>query len=175
MYILVPGLWNEHLRMLNLNDRCAAFNRQSHKYKTWVIAINLSSYPVLRSGCCLYHLLELGKRTLICTSACCTPGGIRKSPLLTFSTALYYRCVLRQRVVPPVGSENPPYWRSVPHYNVVVSYVSVLYTRWDPKTPLTDVWYRILLSLFPMSACCTSGVIPKFPFLTFHTALYIFS
>ena len=26
------------------------------------------------------------------------------------------------------------------HCTVVVSYVSVLYTRWDPKIPLTDVY-----------------------------------
>ena len=144
MYILVLGRWNEHLRKLYLNDRCAAFSRQSHKYKTWAIAINLSSYPVLRSGCCLWHLLELGKKTLICTSACCTPGGIRKSPLLTFSTALYCCCVLRQRVVHQVGSENPPYWHLVPHYNVVVSYVT----------------------------CCTPDGIRRPHLLTFDTAFY---
>ena len=45
------------------------------------------------------------------TSACCTPGGIRRPPLLAL----------------------------ILHGTVVVSYVSVLYTRWDPKTPLTDV------------------------------------
>ena len=75
------------------------------------------------------------------TSACWTPGGIRRP-------------------------------RLIPHFTVVVSYVSVLYIWCDPKIPLSDILNRIVLSLCPTSACCTSGGIRKSPLLTFDTALY---
>ena len=147
-----------------------------------------------------------------------------KTPLTDVDTARDCRCVLRQCVVHPVGSEDPPYWRwyctglslcptsvcctpggvrrsplltLILHGIVVVSYVSVLYTRWGQKTPLTDVdtardcrcvlrqrvvhpvgsedppywrWCCTGLSLCPTSACCTPGGIRRPPFLTLNTA-----
>ena len=108
------------------------------------------------------------------TSACCTPGGIRRPHLLTFDTAFYCCCFLCKRVVHLVWSQNSPFWHFIPHCTVVVSYVSVLYTRGDPKMPLTDVWYRIVLSLCPTSACYTPGGIRRFPLLTFMSIPRLF-
>ena len=103
---------------------------------------------------------------VVSTSACCTPDGIRRPPLLTLilhgivvvsyvsvlytrwdpktpltdvDTARDCRCVLRHGVVHPVGSKDPSFLTLILHGIVVVSYVSVLYTRWGPKTPLTGV------------------------------------
>ena len=46
---------------------------------------------------------------LLSTSACCTPGRIRRPPLLTCDTVWHLRCDLRQRVVHPVESGDSPY------------------------------------------------------------------
>ena len=117
------------------------------------------------------------------TSACCTPGRIRRSPLPTLFCYFRRRCVkcrlsylvasevhltndlkncwrhcfIRQRVVHPVGFEDPPYRRCFKHRLSYLVASEVHITGWLKE---------LLATLFYKSACCTPGRIRRSPLPT---------